>query len=60
MMEIPLSLALIQKRVEHYTELMNSTTCDVQKLCYDLVIVELELIIEEITDDHKRTYIRST
>ena len=47
---IPPSIPIILKRIEHYTNLEEEVDCDTQKLCYSLVITELELIMEELTE----------
>ena len=47
---VPPSALLLIKRIAHYRDLESQTACDTQKLCYDLVATELELLLEELTE----------
>lgn len=48
---IPPSISLMLKRIEHYEDLMSKSTCDTEHICCSLVITELELIMEQLTEE---------
>ena len=50
MKEVPPSIVLLLNRIDHYKELVKATECTAQQMCYGLVIVELEMILEEVKD----------
>jgi len=50
MQQVPPSVIMLLTRIEHYRELSRTAECAAQQMCYGLVILELEMILEEVKD----------